>query len=157
MSEEKHADIITTKQAAQLIKTSDERIRQLCKDGWFQKQGHGKYHLVAVVQGYIDFLKDAERRASKSAASSRMQDLKTQKAALELQVAQRELLPRDDLYAASDFISATVKNEMLGLPARLTRDLDERAAIDNEVRNALNREITFLSISGRVSLAVHLK
>ena len=157
MSEEKQADIITTKQAAQLIKTSDERIRQLCKDGWFQKQGHGKYHLVAVVQGYIAFLKDAERRASKSAASSRMQDLKTEKAALELQVAQRELLPRDDLYAASDFISATVKNEMLGLPARLTRDLDERAAIDNEVRNALNREITFLSISGRVSLAVHLK
>ena len=130
---------LSTQAVAKLLMLNPERVRQLVKDGYIERAGRNKFELIPTVQGYIAFLKDAERRASKSAAGARLQDIKTQKAALELEVAQKELLPRDDLFAAVDVISATVKNEMLGLPARITRDADARAALENEVRHALTR------------------
>ena len=145
--------LITTAQAAQLILMTPERVRQLSREGWFPKAERGKFHLVAVVQGYIRFLKDAERRASKSAVATRMQDIKTQKAELELAAAQKDLLPREDLLAAVDVMSAAVKNEMLGLPARITRDPQERAALDDEVRHALNRISNGLERSAGIAVA----
>ena len=131
--------MLDAKTAAALVKLTPERIRQLAKEGWIEKVGRGKYPLVSVVQGYIAFLKDAERRSSKSAAATRMQDIKTERAEFEFAVAKREFLPREDMFAAVDLISATVKNEMLGLPARATRDAALREKLDDEITNALNR------------------
>jgi hypothetical protein len=138
-SEEKTGGFLTTQNVGKLLMLNAERVRQLVKDGYVERAGRNKFALIPAVQGYIRFLKDAERRASRSAAATRMQDIKTKRAELDLKVAQKELLPREDLYAAADFISAAVKNEMLGLPSRITRDLDERAALEDAVRNALNR------------------
>ena len=130
---------LSTQAVAKLLMLNAERVRQLVKEGYIERVGRNKFALISAVQGYVRFLKEAERRASKSAAATRMLDIKTQKAALELKVAQKEFLPREDLLAATDFISASVKNELLGLPSRMTREPDERAALDSEVRNALNR------------------
>ena len=138
-SEEKSGGYLSTQAVAKLLMLNAERVRQLVQEGYIERVGRNKFALIPAVQGYIAFLKDADRRASKSAAATRLQDIKTQKAALELKVAQKEFLPREDLLAATDFISASVKNELLGFPSRMTREPDERAALDSEVRNALNR------------------
>ena len=132
-------NVLTTSQAASLLLLGAERVRQLEKEGWVEKVGRGKFLLIPLVQGYIRYLKDAERRASKSAASTRAQDLRTERAEFDLAVAKKEFLPREDMFAAADFISATVKNEMLGIPARATRDPELRAKLEEEVGNALNR------------------
>lgn len=70
--EDPQAGTITTAQAARLLMLSDERIRQLVKDGYIPRVAQGRFNLVAVVQGYIRFLKDEERRSSKSAADNRV-------------------------------------------------------------------------------------
>ena len=144
---------MTTQAVASLLMLNAERVRQLAKDGYIERSGRNKFALISSVQGYIRFLKDAERRASKSAVATRMQDIKTQKAELELAAAQKDLLPREDLLAAVDVMSAAVKNEMLGLPARITRDPQERAALDDEVRHALNRISNGLERSAGIAVA----
>jgi hypothetical protein len=53
---------------------SPERIRQLSKEGWIEKQGRDQFFLVDVVQGYIRFRNDSDRRAQKSAADGRVRD-----------------------------------------------------------------------------------
>jgi len=49
--------LITSALAARLLMVSPERVRQLSKEGWIEKQGRDQFLLVDVVQGYIRFRK----------------------------------------------------------------------------------------------------
>ncbi len=44
--------LITSALAGRLLMVSPERIRQLSKEGWIEKQGRDQFFLVDVVQGY---------------------------------------------------------------------------------------------------------
>ena len=67
-----HAGLIPIGQAARLLMISEERIRQLVKQGFIPKpEKRGFVQLVGAVQGYLRYLKDDERRSAKSAADSR--------------------------------------------------------------------------------------
>ena len=64
-----HAGLIPIGQAARLLMISEERIRQLVKQGFVPKpEKRGFVQLVGAVQGYLRYLKDDERRSAKSAA-----------------------------------------------------------------------------------------
>lgn len=132
-------ETLTTKQAAQLLLLGEERIRQLSKEGWVEKTGRSRYPLVPLVQGYIRYLRDAERRTTKSASASRGQDLRNERAAFELSLLKREHLPREDLTSAIDVICGALNSEIHGLAARITRDPELMARIEEEHVNALNR------------------
>lgn len=67
---EPQAGTITTAQAARLLMVSDERIRQLAKNGHIPKIAKDRFNLIVVVQGYIRFLKDEERRSSRTTTAS---------------------------------------------------------------------------------------
>lgn len=61
--------LIPIGQAARLLMISEERIRQLQKQGYIPKADkRGVVQLVGAVQGYLRYLKDDERRSAKSAA-----------------------------------------------------------------------------------------
>lgn len=138
-SEASEANQISTEQAAKLIMVSSVWLSKLSQQGYVTKVGRDRWNLVNVVQGYIKWLKDEGRRSSKSAAASRVQDLKAE--ALELQMAERrrELIPVDDADAVFAFIAATVRDEISGLPGRVTRDRDLRADLEREVHGSLDR------------------
>ena len=68
------AGTITIDVAAKLLMVTPEWVRRLTKDGWIAKTDRGRYRVVDVVQGYIRFLKDEARRATKTAAHNRLQD-----------------------------------------------------------------------------------
>ena len=73
-----HAGLIPIGQAARLLMISEERIRQLVKQGFIPKpEKRGFVQLVGAVQGYLRYLKDDERRSAKSAADSRVAVTKT--------------------------------------------------------------------------------
>lgn len=139
MAEKAENGTLTTKQAAQLLLLGEERIRQLAKEGWVEKTGRSRYPLIPLVQGYIRYLRDAERRTTKSASASRGQDLRNERAAFELSLLKREHLPREDLTSAIDVICGALNSEIHGLAARITRDPELMARIEEEHVNALNR------------------
>ena len=81
-SSQNSAGLITVAKAAALLMISDQWVRDLGKKGYVPKAVGGMVPLVAAVQGYIRWLKDEERRTSKSAAASQVQ----QERALEIRM-----------------------------------------------------------------------
>lgn len=130
---------ITLEQLSQLLMVTPERVRQLHHGGYIPKIEKGRYPLVQAVQGYIRSIKDENKRASKSAAASRMSDAKTRE--IELRVAQREnvLIETDEAIGVVDEVVGALRADLAGLPARCTRDVDQRRKIQAEVNDILTR------------------
>jgi len=130
---------ITTENAAKLIMVSSVWLTKLAQQGYVTKLGRDRWNLVNVVQGYIKWLKDEDRRSSKSASASRVQDLKAE--ALELQMAERrrELIEMEEAKAAVAFLAAMVRDELSGMPARVTRDRDLRKVLEKDAHDSLDR------------------
>lgn len=126
--------LIAIGQAARLLMISDERVRQLQKQGYIPRAPkRGVVPLVGAVQGYLRYLKDEERQSTKSAAASRVTDARTREIELRIAERQRDLLPQEDARAVIGEMAALVKAEFVGLPARVTRDLDLRRTLEQEV------------------------
>jgi phage terminase Nu1 subunit (DNA packaging protein) len=131
------AGTITIDVAAKLLMVTPEWVRRLTKDGWISKADRGRYRVVDVVQGYIRFLRDEARRFSKSAAHSRLQDILARKEELNIAQTERELVPLADAMTLVDEIAGTVVARVNAIPARMTRNMDERARLQREVDEAL--------------------
>ena len=126
--------LIAIGQAARLLMISDERVRQLQKQGYIPRvPKRGVVPLVGAVQGYLRYLKDEERQTSKSAAASRVTDARTREIELRIAERQRDLIPQEDARAVIGEMAAMLKAEFVGLPARVTRDLDLRRTLEQEV------------------------
>lgn len=148
-TDEKQGGTITVGTAAKLLKITETRVRQLAEIGYIQRVGRGQYSLVGVVHGYIDFLKDEERRASKTASFARMQDARTAKLEMELAAKRRELIPLEEAIFFFEETFGRLKSRLLGVPARVSRDMATRKAVEAEIHVALNETAAKLAEVGR--------
>jgi hypothetical protein len=134
---------ISTPVACQLLMLSQQRLGQLERDGWIKRVSVGVWRTVDLVQGYIRFLKSEERRTSKTATLSRMQEAKARQIDLKVAREQGEVVEMADARAVViDYIGA-IKAGIDGLPARCTRDLPTRrifeAGLNDILDGAANR------------------
>lgn len=136
---EKQEGTISRPQVARLLMISEERVRQLVKMEYLPQTARGQYPLVGVVQGYIRFLKDEERRSSKSATASRMQEAKATEIDMRIAEKRRELIPLEEAEAVVDVLVGRIRSEFSGLPIRVTRDMTLRRELESEVNGSLNR------------------
>lgn len=143
------AGTIGTAQTAKLLDITDEWLRRLTAQGYIPKAKRGRYNLVDAVQGYIRFLRDEGKRTSKTAQLTRMQDAKAEEIMLRVAEKRRELIPVEDAQAAIDIFIAAIRDEMAGLPARFTRDLDLRRKLEAETNASLNRIAKAFAASGK--------
>lgn len=134
------AGTITVEMAARLLKVTPQWVRQLVKAGYIKQVSRGRYNLVNVVHGYIDFLKDEERRTSKSAADSRVRDARANEIEMRNAERARLVIPIEEAIEAQDFLVGTVLQVLAGIPARVTRDLETRRKVE-AVCNAGQKEI----------------
>jgi hypothetical protein len=145
------AGMITVDQAARLIMVTDVWVRQLIKMGFIPKPVKGLVPLVAVVQGYIKFLKDEERRSSKSAADSRVRDARAKEIELRIAREQRELIPTEEALAICSNIVGHTMSRLTGLPAEFSRDLNERRRLEAAI-DAIRVEVADLLREYRLAL-----
>lgn len=131
------AGTITVEVAARLLMVTPEWIRRLSKDGWIPKVERGRYRVVDVVQGYIRFLKDEARRSSRTASLSRLQDIRTRKEELAVAQAERELVPLTEAMTLVDEVAGAVVARVNAIPARFTRNIEQRALLQREVDDTL--------------------
>lgn len=131
--------MISPGQAAELLMLSTERLRQLAREGYIPKATRAGYPLVAVVQGYIKFLKDEERRTSKVQAESGLKAARQRE--VELRNAEREgrLVDLDEIRGVFVQVEATLRAELTGLPSAVTRDLKLREDIETYMHGAFAR------------------
>lgn len=124
---------------SKLLMITPQWFNRLKRDGWIKQVGKNRYRVIDVVQGYIKYLQDENRRAQKSAAASRVQDARAE--SIELQTARElgQLVAMEDAIAFNAEILGTLSRELTGVPAASTRDLDQRAIIEKQINAALER------------------
>lgn len=141
--------LITIEVAARLLMISAERVRQLSKAGYIVIPKRGFTTLVSAVQGYIRFLKEEERKNTKSAAASRAVDARAAEIELRIAEKRRDLIPREDAEMAMDLVVGEVNKQLTGLPARITRDVRLRREIEARLNEAKGKIAEALG-SGKV-------
>ena len=137
--------MMTAEQAAALLEVTPQWIGRLHKQGYIPREGKGQYPLVGVVRGYVRYLKDEERRSSKSAADSRVRDARAKE--IELRTAQRAatLIETDVALAMVDEVVGAVRTGFGSLAAQLSRDGQERRRIQAKVDEILGTVATVLA------------
>jgi len=131
------AETIPVDVAAKLLMVTPEWVRRLTRDGWIAKTDRGRYRVVDVVQGYIRFLKDEARRSTKTASHNRLQDIRTRKEELAVAQTERELVPLVEAMTLVDEVAGAVVARINAIPARLTRNMEQREQLQREVDDAL--------------------
>lgn len=130
---------LSADQAATLLGRSRRWVYNLVQEGYIEKAGSGAYSLVAVVRGAMAYYEDQISKNSKTATASRATEARTREIELRIQERSRELIPMDDALAELADWSSAVRAEFQGLPARYTRDMDERRRLEQEIDGAFDR------------------
>lgn len=133
------AQTISVQQAATLLNRSVRWVQNLVSDGYIQKEGHGRYSVVAVVRGAMAYMDDMLEKSNKSAAASRATDARTREIELRIAERKRDLIALDDARAVVSEMAALVKAEFVGFPARVTRNLEERGRLEQEIDGSFKR------------------
>lgn len=146
------AGLITLDQAAKLLMLTPNRIRQLVAEGALPKPTRKMYPLVGVVQGYVKFLRDEDRRSSKVAAESGLKAARQSEIEIRIAEKRRELVARPEAEMAMTALCGRINEEFNGFAARVTRDIPTRREIEKHLNVSLNRIADQLD-AGQVALA----
>jgi hypothetical protein len=114
-------------------------IRQLQREGSLPRGGRNQIPFVAGVRALIRFLRDSERRSSKTAADSRVRDARAREIELRNLENEKRLCEVEDVNGLVDEMVGTFRSELAGLSARVTRDLQFRRTIDQALNDILRR------------------
>jgi hypothetical protein len=124
---------IKVEQAAALIRVSVRRIQQLMQEGWIKRTPGGVLTGVAVVHGYLDFQEDATKRLMAKFADNEVRRAKAKEINIRIAEKERELVPRDEAEGFVQLLIGGVVSLLQGLPARFTRDVNERKRLEHLV------------------------
>lgn len=124
---------VTTARLAKFLDLTPHRVRQLIKEGHIEKAGPDRLVLETATRGYIRFRNDADRRSSKSASASRVQDARARE--IELKTAEREgsLMDVEEVRAVVAEWGGVIRTGLNSIPARLSRDMTFRRKIETEI------------------------
>jgi phage terminase Nu1 subunit (DNA packaging protein) len=106
----------------------------LAKDGVLPAPlGRGRFLVADSVRAYVKFLRDENRRTSKTAASSRVAEARAREIELRTARASGEVVDVAEAFATLDEIVGVVVAGLSSLPARVSRDPLVRQKIELEV------------------------
>lgn len=128
---------VTTSVVTEALGLTLARLGQLVSDGWIPRAARNQYQLVPAVQGYIRFLKDDQRRASKSAVQSRAQEARAKEIELRIAREEKTIIDTAEAIAAVDDVVGGIRADLAGLAARVTRDIALRQKIEKEIDGIL--------------------
>jgi hypothetical protein len=152
--------VLSSLQAADLILLSRARLYELVRAGWIKQIAPNCLDTREVVQGYIKFLRDDERRGSKTATLSAVQTARAKEIELRIAQADHRLIETDEALTLLDEIVGGLKADFDGLAASVTRDPALRSTIEDKVdaifkryADDLDKKANDLRASGAVAEA----
>jgi phage-related tail protein len=138
-TEKPKGSTLSVSQVATLCGRSTQWVQQLVKSGFIEKQAHNKYTLVSVIRGVIAYYEDLQTKNSKAATATRASEARTRQIELKIKKESRELIPLEDAKAELADWTSAVRSEFQGLPARYTRDMQERRRLEQEIDGSFDR------------------
>lgn len=117
------------------------RVNQLKNAGWYKQLGTkpGQYNWIEACGGFVKFLRDEDRRSTKSAGDARIKEAKAKDIEVRTQQRLMRLIPLEVYEEMIDSLAGMVRSEFAGLAAASTRDLTMRRVIEREVNARLRR------------------
>lgn len=135
----KKAETVTATAMAALLQIDRALVGRMAADGILPRGSDGRFDPIPTMSAYIKHLKTKTRERSASASHAQLQEARAKEITLRTAERIRELIEMTDAIAAIDSIFGTVRGELSGLAARITRDLSLRRQIDGEIDAALSR------------------
>ena len=130
----------TASEIAVHLDLTTQRVTQLANKGVLPRYTDGKYRQDETRVAYIRFVRrQAQTRASTGDKTTSLIETKTLKAKLDLAIAQGDYININDVEAVLTEASAIFRNELSGLGASVTRDLQLRGLIDEKVNDGIAR------------------
>lgn len=130
---------LTVTEAAAATKRSTQWIHELAKAGYIVKEGRGRYSVAALLEGIPAYYEQLLQKLRQTASASRATDARTEEIRLRIAERRRELIPMDDARAELAAVVSEVRAEIVGMGARITRDMELRRQIDREADGILQR------------------
>lgn len=134
LPEEASADEI-----AGLLGVTTRRARQIAAEANIKPAGRGAFPVALVVQAALATARRERGGSEESRARAAFTTARTAEIAQRRAERARELIPIEDAIAAIEHVVGVAVAELVGLPARLSRDRAERRRIDDECRGVRSR------------------
>lgn len=139
MAEKPAPVLVLLSEFARLVGAEPGELEGLARARRFPKAAGGRIPLIEATRFYITALRERARDASLLAAQERARTARAASAELSVAIEGREMIPDDEANAAVQHVTGVVNSVAYGLPARATRDLHARRAMERAVGEALGR------------------
>lgn len=129
---------------AGLLDVSPRRVRQIAAEAQIQPVARGQWPVAAIVRAAVAAAGkartgDAEREARAALMQARAREIQLRTAREE-----GELIPTEEAVAYTQAVVGTLVSRLNGLPAQITRDLDERRRIE-AMLDEIRRDVAAVS------------
>ncbi|TIM09152.1 hypothetical protein [Mesorhizobium sp.] len=131
-------DTISAKGLGKLLGITDRWVRDLEKQGVLKRKARGQYDPCECVQAFVGW-KTRTEVAKQSDVRDTLREAREREIAQRIAIKDHRLIDLAEHDAICDEVFGALKSELLGLPARTTRDLDLRQKLEIEINGALNR------------------
>ena len=101
--------------------------------------GRGLYDLAGLVQAALAEMEGRLEGSARAVAANRASEARAREIELRIAERQRDLIPVEDAKAVVAQIAGLAKAELVGLPARFTRDPETKKRLEVEVDAMLRR------------------
>ena len=121
---------------AGLLGVTARQARNLLEQAEVKSTGRGAWPLSEAIRAILADARRNRETDALAAARTRIVTAKARQLETAIDERARELIPLNEAIEAQDELVATVREVMDGLPARITRDLELRRKIRNELEAA---------------------
>jgi hypothetical protein len=125
--------------AARLLKWTPRSVQNLVSDGFVQRNGRGRFPLVGLIHGYIDYRDDRERKNQAKTAQNSVAEARREEIELRTLERRGELIEtaRAEGLAVVEDVLGGLRAALTAAPARITADLELRRKIETVLNDAL--------------------
>ena len=122
-----------------LIGVTGRRVTQMAAEGKIPSPNKGKYDAPAVIRALLNGAKEKRDPSPLEKAQARKAEAAAAETEMRLSARRGELVNVDFATSVFDEFVALVRLELVGLPARFTRDVEARRKLEGEVDASLSR------------------
>ncbi|MBO6755739.1 MAG: hypothetical protein JJ902_05400 [Roseibium sp.] len=115
---------------ARLLGVTTRRLNQLVDEGVIAKEGRGKFPVHQNVKAFIAFKLRTEFEKAAPSALERVQERREQLLARKLARDDRDTITLSEAIDVLDDVVGRFLQSLSGLPARISRDINERRRIE---------------------------
>jgi len=115
---------------AALFNLSENRVHAMTVEGILHHSARGRWKLIDSIHCYVAYLREEQRNKTKGASETRVRDARASEIELRMARIDRDIVPLEEALATIDDVTGDYLQSISSLPARITREQNERHRIE---------------------------